>query len=206
MNIRRDYPDKYSRLNSPVHSLSAGTKSAVGLVLIALAILTPLGFWPVHVFVAGCAVAALLVSRVPPVFVVKRILMFEPAILVMALVTLLQPGGGVKFLSVVVRSTLSLTVVVLLANTTPFSEFLRLMRRFRAPAIAVTILALMYRYVFILFDEMQKLRRARASRAYSHSAGYHWGVRASILGQLFIRSTERAERIYAAMTARGWET
>ncbi len=206
MNLRRDYPDRYSRINSPVHRLSTGAKSAGGLLLIALAILTPLRIWPVHLTVAVCAGVVLFMSRIPPGFVLKRILAFEPAILVMALVTLFQHDGGVRFLSVVVRSTLSLTVVILLANTTPFSEFLGLLRRFRAPSIVVSILALMYRYVFILFDEMQKLRRARASRAFNRPAGRHWAVPAAILGQLFIRSTERAERIYAAMTARGWET
>ncbi len=206
MNFHRDYPDKYSRLESPVHRLSAGTRSAGAFILIITAIVIPLRYWPVHFIIAACTASALLISRVPPGFILKRILAFEPAILVMALVALLQPGGGEKFLSVVVRSTLSLAVVLLLANTTPVAKLLGLLRRLHVPPLLVTLLALMYRYIFILFDEMQKLRRARASRTYTRTAGRRWVLPATILGQLFIRSTERAERIYAAMTARGWET
>ena len=74
----------------------------------------------------------------------------------------------------------------------------------RVPALLVTTLSLMYRYMFVLLDEGQRMRRARLSRTFTGRRARSWRARASVLGQLFIRSSERAERIYGAMCARGW--
>ncbi|HTY59023.1 MAG TPA: energy-coupling factor transporter transmembrane component T, partial [Bacteroidota bacterium] len=73
------------------------------------------------------------------------------------------------------------------------------------PALLVTILALMYRYVFLLIDQAERMTRARASRTFMVRRTGRWKLAAGIVSQLFVRSTERAERIYAAMTARGWD-
>jgi cobalt/nickel transport system permease protein len=79
------------------------------------------------------------------------------------------------------------------------------MKRLGVPRLLVTILALLYRYLFVLIDEAERLNRARASRTFSSNRRKKWHMLASLIGQLFVRSTERAERIYAAMTARGWK-
>ena len=47
------------------------------------------------------------------------------------------------------------------------------------------------------------MRRAGASRTFTPRRAWAWHAGASVV-QLFIRSSERAERIYAAMCARGW--
>ena len=73
------------------------------------------------------------------------------------------------------------------------------------PGLLVTTLALLYRYLFVLIDELERMQRARAARTFRSSRWKTWQVLASIAGQLFVRSTERAERIYAAMCARGWK-
>jgi cobalt/nickel transport system permease protein len=95
--------------------------------------------------------------------------------------------------------------MILLSNTTPFSSLLLTMKRLGVPRLLVTILALLYRYLFVLIDEAERLHRARASRTFSTSRTKKWQMLASLIGQLFVRSTERAERIYSAMTARGWK-
>jgi len=65
--------------------------------------------------------------------------------------------------------------------------------------------ALLYRYLFVLLDEMERMNRARHSRTFTQHRWRTWKNLASVIGQLFVRSTERAERIYAAMCARGWK-
>jgi len=95
--------------------------------------------------------------------------------------------------------------VVLLANTTPFSELLPVLRRVRVPALLVTTLALMHRYLFVLADEAERMRRARAARSFTRGRHFAWRALATVAGRLFIRASERAERIYAAMCARGWQ-
>ena len=62
----------------------------------------------------------------------------------------------------------------------------------------------MYRYLFVLIDEAERMQRARRSRTFTSERSHVWKSLAALVGQLFVRSTERAERIYAAMCARGW--
>jgi cobalt/nickel transport system permease protein len=145
-------------------------------------------------------------SRVPALFLARRLLLLEPFVLGVAILSLLQPGGLAIFLRLVVRGTLCLGAVLLLSSTTPFSEILRVFRKLRLPAVLITMLALMYRYVFVLVDEAERMSRARASRTFRRDRHGAWQSRASVIGQLFVRSTARAERIYAAMCARGWRT
>ena len=134
-----------------------------------------------------------------------RLILLEPFALGIALMALFQENGGTVFLSILVRSTLCLFTARLLSNTTPFASLLRTMKRLGVPRLLVTIFALLYRYLFVLIDEAERLNRARASRTFTMSRRRKWHMLASLIGQLFVRSTERAERIYAAMTARGWK-
>jgi energy-coupling factor transporter transmembrane protein EcfT len=49
------------------------------------------------------------------------------------------------------------------------------------------------------------MRRARNSRTFHRGRRLRWQTLATVVGQLFVRSSERAERIYDAMCARGWK-
>ncbi len=69
----------------------------------------------------------------------------------------------------------------------------------------MTTLALMYRYLFVLMDEAERMQRARASRTFTKPGLRSWKTLGTVVGQLFVRSSERAERIYSAMCARGWK-
>ncbi len=203
--MRHDYWDRYSRIDSPVHRRSAALKAAVALAIILITVVPPRPPIYLLAIVAAVLIALISMSRIPPVFFLKRLLFFEPFILTVAALALFQPAGFAKFLTLIVKSTLSLVTVILLANTTPFHELLRVLRRIHVPSVFVTLLALMYRYIFVLADEMQRMRRARRSRTFGRRRERTWVLLSRIMGQLFLRSTERAERIYAAMSARGWK-
>jgi cobalt/nickel transport system permease protein len=95
--------------------------------------------------------------------------------------------------------------MILLSATTPFSGLLRVMQRLGVPWLLVTTLALMYRYLFVLANEAERMRRARASRTFTRQRCHLWRSLGTLLGQLFVRTSERSERIYAAMCARGWK-
>ncbi len=74
------------------------------------------------------------------------------------------------------------------------------------PRLLVTVLALLYRYLFVILEESGRLARARRCRTFSRGRGAAWGSSAEIIARLFVRTSERAERVYAAMCARGWRT
>ncbi len=203
--MHHDFIDKLSRLDSPVHRLPAGVKLAAAIGLIVATVLTPIHQWGYFVCVALFLLLVLGLSRLPVGFVFKKLLILEPFVLAIALLSLLQPGGGRVFAAMITKSTLSLFSVILLSSTTPFAAQLDVLRRIRLPAILVTTLALMYRYLFVLIDEAERMHMARVSRTFAPGRRRLWKTLATTVGQLFVRSTERAERIYAAMSARGWK-
>ena len=117
----------------------------------------------------------------------------------------LQAAVPGAWLALAARSAICLFTVVLLSNTTPFGKVLAALRSARVPALLVTTLALMHRYLFVLLDESERMRRARASRTFERQRRMRWHLLGTVVGQLFVRASERAERIYAAMCARGWK-
>ena len=69
----------------------------------------------------------------------------------------------------------------------------------------IAILAFMYRYSYVVFDELQRMQTARRARQFGHASRWREFVTTTqILAMLLIRSLSRAERVYGAMCARGW--
>jgi len=144
-------------------------------------------------------------SRMPFKFVLRRLLMVEVFIISIALLSLIRPASRPIFISALLKSNLCVLAMLVLTWTTPFQQILYELRRWRLPPVMLTTLALMYRYVPVLAEEAGRMSRARASRSFSSHRRLSWNNLALIIGQLFIRSAERAERIYLAMCARGWK-
>jgi cobalt/nickel transport system permease protein len=187
-----------------VHRLPPSVKLGAALAIVVSTAIVPLSsFW----YFVSCAlflVAVIFLGRLPVRFVAVRLLTLEPVAAGVAILSLLQHDGLAMLIRILVKSNICLLAMVILSNTTPFAGILGVMRSLRVPPLLVTVLALMYRYVFLLIDQSERMTRARRSRTFSPRKEGRWKTAASIVGQLFIRSTERAERIYAAMTARGW--
>ena len=202
--MRAELLDRYSYSDSPIHRLPAAVKLALALATVIVTVVLPVGRWDGFVVIALLLTGVVAASRVPPRFILLRLVTLEPLALGVAGLAIFQPQGGRIFATMLAKTTLCLLTMILLSNTTPFSALLDVMKRARVPAILVSTLALMYRYLFVLADEALRMRRARASRTFRPGRWWTWRALATVIGQLFVRSTERAERIYAAMTARGW--
>jgi cobalt/nickel transport system permease protein len=195
----------HGRLNSPVHRLPAALKLGVALSIIVGTVLTPIQWRGWFVGVALLLVLTAVLSRLPLFFLFRRLLVLSPFVLGVVLVNAFQPASRANWLAVAVKSGLCLLTVILVSNTTPFSRILRVFKSIRVPALLITTIALMHRYLFVLMDESERMRRARASRTFTRGRRFHWHTLATVVGQLFIRASERAERIYDAMCARGWK-
>lgn len=203
--MRHDFLDRHSRLDSPIHRLPAGVKLAATLAIVVATVTLPIGRWDGGLLIALLLAVVAVASRVPLAFVVRRLLTLEPLALGTAGLAFFQADGARVFATLLMKTTLCLLAMILLSSSTPFSALLAVMRRARVPALLVSTLALMYRYLFVLADEALRMRRARASRTFRPGRWWTWRALATVIGQLFVRSTERAERIYAAMEARGWK-
>jgi cobalt/nickel transport system permease protein len=196
----------YRAGDSLVHRLPAGPKLLAVLAGILVVVLLPRYAWWEHAAAAVVVVVAATLSRVPARYLLSRLLMLEPFALGVALLALFPPGGVDLFLSVLAKSTLCLSLMVILTVTTRFSDMLQVSWRIGVPPLLVTTLALMHRYLFVLVDEMQRMLRARRSRSFTRARTQAWRDSSQVGAQLFLRSSERAERIYSAMCARGWKT
>lgn len=120
--------------------------------------------------------------------------------------------GLALFLTIALKSWISVQAALLLTYTTPFHDLVDGLRALRLPRIMVAIISFMYRYLGVLSAEASRMNRARASRSAAvddrRSGGtVRWraGVTGSMVGSLFLRSYERSERVYAAMQARGFD-
>ncbi len=176
----------------------------------ALGVLLAVALLPRHPDVRYLAPTALLLclwplARMPVVPTLRRLLLVEFLILGIALLSLLTPSTRPVFLAALIKSNLCVFTMLLLTWTTPFHEILLELRRFRLPAVLLTTLALMCRYLPVLSEESRRMQRARASRTFSSDRRLAWHNLTTIIGRLFTRSADRAERIYLAMCARGWK-
>jgi cobalt/nickel transport system permease protein len=190
--------------SSVLHRAPA-TAKLVGAVAFVIAVaLTPRGAWGVLAGAAVALVAASALAGVPPRLLLGRLLVVEPFALGVAVLSLFQPGGVGIFLTLLAKSTLCLYGFVLIGMTTRFTDLLSALQTLRVPGLIVITLALTYRYLFLLVDEAGRMRRARLSRTCARAGRLDRGLTASVIAQLFLRSSERAERVYAAMSSRGF--
>jgi cobalt/nickel transport system permease protein len=98
---------------------------------------------------------------------------------------------------------LTVTAALLLIATTSFPGICLALQRFGIPDIFISQLLFLYRYIFVLAEEVMKVVRARDMRSFGKS-GKDLTVFTALVGTLFLRTVERAERIYQAMLSRGF--
>jgi cobalt/nickel transport system permease protein len=102
-------------------------------------------------------------------------------------------------------------MAILLVATTQFPDLIHAFEHLRVPRILTSIVAFLYRYLFVLTDEVFRLLRARDARSaglpgLKRGGSIFWRAKitGSMAGQLFLRSYERSDRIYKAMISRGY--
>jgi cobalt/nickel transport system permease protein len=181
----------------------ASLKLALALVLVASVVALPAARILWSVAIVPVVVLVAIAARLSAGTLLRRTALALPFVLGTSLLALFQKNGLVAFGTIALRAIMAVTVVQVLTLTTPFPQILAVLRRARLPGVLVTTLGLLYRYLFVLSDESTRMRRARAARSFDTKRTRSWRLRASVIGQLFVRSTVRAERIEAAMRARG---
>jgi cobalt/nickel transport system permease protein len=201
LHVSDPYIDSQSFLNG----LPASLKFAFVITTIIVAVALPRSCWQGYAIIATLLIGLLVSSRLPIGVITTRLLLFEPFVLVAAMLSIMQPNGRIVFLSLVFKGTISLFAMVLLVASTRFLDLLTLLKRLRLPGILVTNISLMYRYLFLLLFETERISRARSSRTFRRERWRIWRSNATVIGHLFVRTSKRAERIYAAMCARGWK-
>lgn len=191
-------------VDSVVHRLDARAK-IVGLIgLVVVAATTPVAAWSAFGAYGAALAALVILARLPLGYLLRR-MVIELPFLVAALLLVVARGPD-EGLTLALRVTLSVLAVVVLTSTTPFPDLLRGFERLRAPRLLVMIVALMWRYLHVIGDEVERMRVAREARGYRPRG--LWQARQAVgatIGTLFVRSLERGERVHLAMVSRGYD-
>jgi cobalt/nickel transport system permease protein len=223
--------DHYLKIKSPIHRMDGRIKLVFTLALLLCCALLPAGSWSAYLFIFSILFALTLIANIGFVYLLKRSALALPFLLAALplvfqvsgehftftignLVLFLSHDGFIRFISLGIKSWLSVIAAILLASTTSFTELLLAFRYLKIPQLLVAVFSLMWRYLFLMVEEVDRLTRARLSRSgkfpfsRTHTGGslaWRAGVTGSMAGSLFIRSLERSERVYQAMLARGYD-
>jgi len=183
---------------------------------------------PVLVGLYAAVVAIGLAARLPARLLVRRVWValpfFTAVVALPAIFSFVTPGqplltlgqvGGVAVavtapgirtaLTLVFRVAASVSAVLLLVLTTRWPALLKSLRVLRVPQVFVLILAMTYRYIFLLAHVASAMFLAKQSRTVGRTDGAlarRWlaGTAGSLLGKSYHLSNE----VYLAMLARGF--
>jgi cobalt/nickel transport system permease protein len=208
--------DTLSYKNTLIHRLDARTKVITTFAFIVtvvsfpkyeIARLIPFFLFPAVIFSLG---------DIPFWFILKKVLVvsvfavligiFNPLFDTHVLYDFLGipvSGGWVSFFSILLKFFLTMCSALLLISTTSFPGICHALRKLGIPEIFISQLLFLYRYIFVLMEETLRMVRARDLRSFG-KRGRGMGVFINLIGTLFIKTIERAERIYHAMLSRGF--
>ncbi len=221
--------DRYQTGESLIHHLDPRVKVVVTVLFILSNVLLPDGAWLAFALAWGLILLTSGLADLGLAYALKRSFVALPFALAAVTVVFNLPGeplfawklgpwhlvatdtGVIRFASIVIRTWLSVQMAILLTATTRFPDLMHALQHLRVPQLLVAIISFMYRYLFVITDEAMRLMRAREARSARSASGagggsVAWGARVTgnMVGQLFLRSYERSDRVYNAMLARGY--
>jgi cobalt/nickel transport system permease protein len=107
---------------------------------------------------------------------------------------------------ITLKSNAIMLAFMSLVASMPLSTLGHALNRLRAPEKIVHLLLMTYRYIFVLEQEYQRLMRAVRVRGFQPRTNFHtYRTYAYVVGMLFVRAGERAERVHQAMLCRGFK-
>ncbi len=112
-------------------------------------------------------------------------------------------GGVLAMVTLMVKAVYTVLAGYLLIATTTIEEIGHALRMLHLPRTFVTVLMLIYRYISVLAGEAARTTQAYLLRAPGQKgiAFHAWGP---LVGQILIRSMDRAGELYESMLLRGF--
>lgn len=209
--------DSLAAADTPLHRLDPRAK----LLTTALFIICVVSFgkYEISRLLPFFIYPALLIGlgNLPLGFLFRKLLLVSPFIIFIGIfnpwldrTVLLQlgainiTGGWISFASLLLRFTLTVGAALILIASTGFATFCMALEKLAAPRIFAVQLLLLYRYLFILISEAIRMKRAHALRAFNHQTAITFKVFLQMMGNLLLRTIDRATRIHMAMLSRAF--
>ncbi|MCD4534009.1 cobalt ECF transporter T component CbiQ [Nocardioides sp. cx-169] len=203
--------------HSAVHRAPAHVKVLALVAFMLTVVATPRGWYPVFAGYLLVVLAVILLSRVPLLYVVRRMVIEVPFVVFAVLVPFIATGPRVEVLGLSVsesglvaawgllaKGTLGVMASLTLAATTEPTDVLVGLRRLHVPDLVVQIMGFMIRYLDVVTADLGRMMVSMRSRGMDPRSPRSWPTLARTLGALFIRSYERGERVHLAMLSRGY--
>jgi len=169
--------------------------------------LLKMGIYLVAAFVLGGISVKLLVKRMKLVLALVCLVgianpFFDREMLFMV-GSLKVTGGMISAVTLMVKGVYCVSASYLLMVTTRMEDLCYALRKLHVPKTFVTILMLVYRYIIVLLKELERMTDAYALRAPGQK-GVHYKAWGTMVGQLLLRSMDRAQTVYDSMRLRGY--
>nr|WP_227464105.1 cobalt ECF transporter T component CbiQ [Nocardioides lijunqiniae] len=203
--------------HSAVHRAPAHLKILALVAFMLTVVATPRDWYPVFGGYLLVVVSVVLLSRVPVLYVVRRMVIEVPFVVFALLVPFIATGPRTDVLGIAVsepgllaawgllaKGTLGVMASLTLAATTEPTDVLVGLRRLHLPDLVVQIMGFMIRYLDVVTADLGRMMVSMRSRGMNPRSPRSWPTLARTLGALFIRSYERGERVHLAMLSRGY--
>lgn len=211
--------DKYAGLRSPIHSFDARAKTVCFfLLIISLSLLENL---LVQFFALLVVLVIVLSSNIPLSFVASRLkwvvfFIFMVAVLLpftMGSEAILSLGfihlyreGSLRAVSISLKAISIVLMMFPLLGTMRFVDFLKALEKLRLPGKLVQVVALTYRYIFVLLNQIKQTMISMESRGYKKRGMlFRPRIIGNVIGTFLLRSYEKSEKVSRAMASRGYD-
>ncbi len=205
--MRHTAIEQWARGPGPIHAVDARVKLVVVTAFLIAVSTTPSGNWLAFAAFATLVIVALAVSGLPIRRLLLRSTLLLPFAAVFAILSYLYASDMGASFALVVRSQLCILATILLVSTTPLPLLLSALESFLVPASLLEIAQFLYRYLFVIVDQGQRMRWAASSRDAGRILASNrrslLDRAAGALATLFACSYKRAEGIHRATLARG---
>ena len=112
-------------------------------------------------------------------------------------------SGVISMVTLMIKGILTVLASYLLIATTTIEKICYALRQLHIPAVLVTQILLTYRYISVLLKEANTIMQAYLLRA-PNQKGVQFKVWGPLVGQLLLRSIDRANAVYESMMLRGY--
>ncbi|MCL1859177.1 MAG: cobalt ECF transporter T component CbiQ [Oscillospiraceae bacterium] len=146
-------------------------------------------------------------ANIPYKFLLKRTVIALPFSLMAGISNIIfMPftDGMISFVAVMLKTFLTVFAALILIATTPFTEITHQLNILRIPKILCLLIVMTYRYLSVLMTEAFIMHTAYILRSHKQN-GIKLKDIGFFLGQLVLKSFDRAERVYNSMKCRGFD-
>ena len=208
--------DEMANRSSPIHDLNPMVKLIATIAYIFFVVsfdkydlngLIIMVLFPVVMFqLSGTSIGACFYKLRFVLPIVCAVGLFNPFLDRATLLTIgnvAVSGGVISMLTLMLKGVFCIMESFVLVATTSFDSICSALRRLHIPGFIVTLLLLTYRYISVMMEEVSIMTDAYTLRAPGQK-GLQFSAWGSFLGQLLLRSMDRAEELYSSMQLRGF--